>query len=113
MSNMNCIVHRAKMLREWRSWIENVVKAIKDLLPDAEIYVIGSVAEGRAIATSDLDLLVVSARAPKRPREIAELRVLIEEKAGLPPYNPLEIHFASPEDKERYFRKSRQFIRLA
>ncbi len=101
------------MVREWRSWINKVVEVVKELFPDAEVYLIGSVAEGRAVGASDVDLLVVSSRVPTRPREIAEVKVIIEEKAGLPPYSPLEIHFALPEEKERYLAWSKHHIRLA
>lgn len=107
------IALRARMLRSWREWIGRVVGAVKELLPDAEVYVIGSVAEGSAVGSSDLDLLVVSRAAPSRPREVAELKALIEEKAGLPLYHPLELHLVRPEEAERYLRRCRRPIKLA
>ncbi len=110
---MNSLTKRARMLREWRSWIPQVVKVIKKLLPDAEVYVIGSVAEGRAIAASDLDLLVVSQKVPDMARERARLIATIEERAELPLYHPIEFHLVKPAEKGSYLQKSKKYIRLA
>ncbi len=110
---MGAVVERARMLREWRRWIGRVVEAVKTLYPDAEVYVIGSVAEGTYTGASDLDLLVVTDAAPRTPKEEAEAKVRIEELAGLPFYHPLEIHFATRRERERWLARSRKYIRLA
>lgn len=109
---MDVVILRAEMLRNWKAWISKVVNVIKELLPDAEIYVIGSVAEGNAIGLSDLDLLVVSNNIPLKPKETAQLKALIEEKAKLPLYHPLEIHLAKPKESKKYLKRSRKFIKL-
>ncbi len=110
---MSLIVERARMLREWRKWVPRVVEAIKQLYPDAEIYVIGSVAEGTYTGASDLDLLVVTKNPPRTPREEAEAKTRIEDLASLPIYHPLEIHFASQEEKQKWLKWSRKTIKLA
>jgi len=104
---------RAKMLREWSSWINEVVNAIKEVLPDAEVYIIGSVACGEAIGSSDLDLLIVSENSPDKPKDRATLIARIEDQAQLPLYHPIEFHFIKPQDKYRYLAKSKKYIRLA
>lgn len=107
------LAERARMVREWRSWVPRVVKVIKDLWPDAEIYVIGSVARGEAIGSSDVDLLVVLENPPKTARDRAMARVLVEERAELPEYNPLNIHFISQEEKSVWLGRAKQYIRIA
>lgn len=97
------ITMRARMLRSWREWIGRMAGAVKELLPDAEVYVIGSVAEGSAVGSSGLDLPTVSRAVPSRPREAA----------GLPLYHPLELHLVRPEEAERYLRRCRRPIKLA
>ncbi|RUM47753.1 MAG: DNA polymerase subunit beta [Hyperthermus sp.] len=110
---MSLLAERARMLREWREWIQGVVEAIKQLYPDAEIYVIGSIAEGNYTASSDLDLLVATSKPPQTPREEAETKTRIEELANLPVHHPLEIHFVYKERKETWLKHSKNAIRLA
>jgi predicted nucleotidyltransferase len=110
---VSLLVERARMLREWRKWIPRVIDAIKQLYPDAEVYVIGSVAEDNYIAASDLDLLIVTNSPPQTPREEAEAKTRIEELANLLIHHPLEIHFAGRVEKEKWLKSSRKAIRLA
>jgi predicted nucleotidyltransferase len=49
--------HFEHLRRRWE-YAEGVARAAKDLLPGAEVYVIGGVAEGRVTALSDIDVLV-------------------------------------------------------
>ena len=46
-------------LRKWKEYAEKVSRAARDLAPDAKVYVIGGVAEGRTTIYSDIDILVV------------------------------------------------------
>jgi predicted nucleotidyltransferase len=110
---VSLLAERARMLREWRKWIPRVVDVIKQLYPDAEIYIVGSVAEDNYIATSDLDLLIVTNNPPRTPREEAEAKTKIEELANLPIHHPLEIHFTDRREKEKWLKRSRKTIRLA
>lgn len=59
-------VRRAEMARRWREWVPRVVRAIKKLYPDAEVYLIGSVAEGLYTGASDVDLLVATSNPRRR-----------------------------------------------
>ncbi len=102
---------RAKILREWRKWSQRIAIAAREVLGEVEVYVIGSIAEGKAIAASDLDILVVSQKIPDNPREQSRLKTLIEEKAGLPFNHPVEIHLAKPSEKNSYLGRGKN-IRL-
>jgi len=110
---LDSMILRAKMLFKWRSWIDKVVQAVKKLLPDAEVYIIGSIARGEAIASSDLDLLIVSMKIPKKALERGKLIATIEEEAKLPLYHPVEFHFITPEEKNKYLKRSIKYIKLA
>ncbi len=63
----------------------------------AELYIFGSVLEGKMTALSDIDLLVVSARPE------------IEYRLKLDAYQasdaPLEIHFATPDQYKNWYRR--------
>lgn len=54
------------MVKEWRKWAEGICRTVKEILPEAEAYVIGSVARGDAVAASDVDLLIVLLEVPER-----------------------------------------------
>lgn len=47
-------------LRNWRNVAEVVCAVVKRFLPDASVYVFGSVARGDWSADSDIDMLIVS-----------------------------------------------------
>ncbi len=106
------MIERSRMIREWRTWVDKLASATKRLLPDAEVYVIGSIARGEAIASSDIDVLIITSKAPEKPRDIALLKTRIEEEAGLPPHHPIEMHIVNPRKGEEYLRKTRTYIRI-
>lgn len=105
MSFMDVLRLRAKIVREWRQWVIKIADAIKIVLPDAEVYVFGSVIKGDSTGGSDIDLLVISKDLPKRALDRAKLKVKIEDAANLPFYHPFEIHLSTPEEAELYFMK--------
>lgn len=107
------MIERSRMIREWKTWVDKLASATKRLLPDAEVYVIGSIARGEAIASSDVDVLIITSKAPEKPRDIAELKTRIEEEAGLPLHHPIEMHIVNPREGEEYLRKTRTYIRIS
>ncbi len=109
---MDVLLERARMLSEWKLWISKVTEAVRRIVPGAEVYVIGSVARGDAIASSDLDLLIISDRVPETSRKRAELIVRIEEEAKLPLHHPIEFHLIQNKERSKYLRKYSTYIRL-
>jgi predicted nucleotidyltransferase len=91
---IDVMIERARMVREWEIHVERIVKATKELMPDAEIYISGSVVKGEATGGSDVDILIKSNNLPKSSLERAGIKVRIEEMVGLPVYHPFEIHLA-------------------
>ncbi|MCX8204916.1 MAG: nucleotidyltransferase domain-containing protein [Candidatus Nezhaarchaeota archaeon] len=100
------MLKRVEMLRSWRSWVDRIAALVKELVPNVEVYVIGSAVRGDQVAVSDVDVLVVSQFIPERPLERARIKALVEERLGLPYYHPFEIHLLKPEEARHYLRRS-------
>jgi len=107
---MDIALRRAEMLRDWRAWTQRIAAAVRELLPDAEVYVIGSVVRGDQVGGSDVDILVVSQSIPRRAIEKAKIKALIEEKLGLPPHHPFEIHLLTPQEAQPYMKRAGEYI---
>ena len=98
---------RANMLQNWRRIVKRVVEAIKDVLPDAEVYVFGSIVKQGMTASSDMDLFIFS---EKYRKNIPKMKIIleIEKKAGLPEYHPFEFHLVNKQEKTRYLIRFRK-----
>ncbi len=107
---MEAALHRVKMLQEWRTWVQRIARAAKELLPDAQVYVIGSTIRGDHVGGSDVDILIISEEIPGKAIERAEIKAIIEEKLNLPSYHPFEIHLLTPQEAEPYLRRAKQYI---
>lgn len=107
---METFLKRARMIREWRRWVEEISRVVVDIAPDARIYVVGSVARGDHTASSDVDILVVSQSIPERVAERARIKAHVEEKLELPYYHPFEIHLLRPEEAEHFLRRAGGYI---
>ena len=79
------------MFRSWRSWLERVVEASKGVLsPDlVGVYLFGSAATGRLVASSDVYVLVVAKDLPKAALARLQIRAEIEERTGIPQVHPV------------------------
>ncbi|MEM2024619.1 MAG: nucleotidyltransferase domain-containing protein [Candidatus Caldarchaeum sp.] len=110
MTFMDTLRARVRLLKSWRETAPAIAKAARELLPDAEVYVFGSAVTGDCVASSDVDILIVSEQLPARNIERARIKVEIEEKAGLPPYHPFELHLTTLEEAEPYFRRARHSL---
>jgi len=107
---MDIALRRAEMLRDWRTWVQRIAAVARELLPDAEVYVIGSVVRGDQVGGSDVDILVVSQSAPRKAVEKAKIKALIEEKLELLPHHPFEIHLLTPQEAQPYMKRAREHI---
>ncbi|MEL9939938.1 MAG: nucleotidyltransferase domain-containing protein [Ignisphaera sp.] len=107
---MDTSAKRAKLVSEWRLWALRIAGVAKEVISDAEVYVIGSVARGDSVGGSDVDILIVSEYVPKKPMEIAKLKAFIEERLDLPYYHPFEMHILSPEEAKRFIERSGGYV---
>lgn len=67
-------------------------------------FLIGSVARGEALPSSDIDVLIVCRELPKSMIDRGRLKTLIEDKAGLPPINNVHIELVT-EELAKYYLK--------
>ncbi len=90
-------------IKEWKErMVEKTVKAIKRAYPEAEIYLVGSVARGDFTAKSDIDLLII---LPFKPRFRDRLPIYDElYKDGILPKYPIQLHLGDKETLEQYKR---------
>jgi len=110
MSFMDTLRKRAEMVKSWRRWTERIAEAVEEVVPEAEVYVFGSVVRGEAIGGSDVDILIIVDELPRGVLERAKTRESIVEKAGLPYYHPFQIHLVTREEAESYFEKAGDWI---
>ena len=94
---------RFKVIRRWKELLPCIKESVLNVLPHAELYIIGSVAKGNYDSTSDFDLLVVVEKEPSRKERIEMLMKIYEgfERCGDPRF-PLEIHFVEKGKEVRY-----------
>jgi len=97
---------RFKSLLRWRDQLPELLEAVRNVLPDAKVYVFGSALRNELTANSDVDILVVSDRALGSQRH--KLAVAIEEKLR----NPFifEIHLTTKEKLAWYKRQAKGLI---
>ena len=94
--------HRLLLLRDWRNVAINVASAVKKLYPEAEIYLIGGVAENRTTIYSDIDIAVVFKKKLNRHKRVDILATIWGSIDGIVPmYYPLEIHVLDLEEFTR------------
>jgi len=81
-----------KLRENWEKILEDVTQSAKEVLGEAHVVAFGGVAEGKATASSDIDILIVAEHLPSDAWKRAKVKSTIEEKAGLPPIHPVQIH---------------------
>lgn len=94
---------RAEVFKNLREYLEVIVCTIKELDKNSEIYIFGSVAEGRYLLSSDIDVLIVTNLKP------SEVLSLLWEK-GIK--DPFEIHVVTKDGLELYRRRA-HLVRVA
>lgn len=100
LSLLKARIEFSSLVRDWQRWSEAIARAAGKVLDLCEVYVFGSVVEGRVTGGSDVDVLIVAQRLPRSFRVRGDLKAEIEEAANLPLYHPFEIHLASREEAE-------------
>lgn len=111
MRDLKIAWERAGLLRERDKWLGRIVKASRRVLSSSlrGIYLLGSAAEGKLTASSDIDVLIV-ASFPRRRR--VETRIRIMEEAGLPLLHPFELHLVDEEEAVAFLRHAGKKVRL-
>ncbi len=89
---------RAEVFRNIRKYLEIIVKTVKELDKDSEVYLFGSVAEGKYLISSDIDVLVVTNQKPGKVLSLLWNKGIKD---------PFEIHVVTRDDLEKYKKRSR------
>ncbi len=84
-------------LKNYKEVALKVKKILQQHDSKAELYIFGSVLEGKLTALSDIDLLVVSTK----PEIEYRLKLEIYQSSDA----PLEIHFATPNQYKNWYRR--------
>jgi predicted nucleotidyltransferase len=50
---------RSKLMSRFNEFLNDVKELVRGFTPNAEVYLFGSYAEGRVVASSDIDILVI------------------------------------------------------
>ena len=106
---MNLMDAVREIAQEERKYFENymqyarLIKEIAEgILGHADVYVFGSVVEGRHTPASDIDVLIVSENTPKSQWERGKIRAKIMKAIDV--FAPFEIHIVTPKEFEWYKR---------
>lgn len=94
---------RAQIFNNMDVHLKAIADAVKKLDENAEAYLFGSVAEGKYLLSSDIDMLIITDLSPAQV--IAEL-----EGSGIT--DPFQIHVAAKNMLETYRRRAR-LIKIA
>jgi len=106
---------RLRELLKWRRYTGILLEAVEKVLGTAEIYVFGSVVEGRLTVDSDIDLLVIVDHVPKKGLERARIldavwRVM--EEKGVPWWYPFEIHLATRDELQMLVKGGAKLVAI-
>lgn len=89
--------------KNYREIALEIKNFLSKILGDVRVFVFGSTVKGTWNVFSDIDILVVSENSPKDPMERAKIKKSILSKYN---YNaPLEIHFATPDEFEKWYNR--------
>ena len=89
-----------KILENWKDIVKALTNSAKEILGDVEVVPFGSIVEGKATATSDLDILIIVKDIPRNALTRAQINSKIEEATGLPPLHPIQIHLTTWREAE-------------
>ena len=94
-----CQERRRKYFEQLNEYLKKIKEIVKREIPDAEIYLYGSVVEGRfSIGLSDIDVAIVSDRFKDREKKLEVFGKLIKEFFD----SPFEFHVLTGEQWNFY-----------
>ena len=92
---------RRKYFEQLNEYLKKIKEIVKREIPDAEIYLYGSVVEGRfSIGLSDIDVAIVSDRFKDREKKLEVFGKLIKEFFD----SPFEFHVLT-EEQWNFYKK--------
>lgn len=96
-------LERKKFLAEWREHVKRLAEGARRLLGEARVLAFGSVVRGDWCVESDVDVLIVSPGVPEDAVERVKMKMRLMELLEV--HAPLELHLASPEEFEHWYKR--------
>lgn len=97
-----------KYFQNYMKYTRKIKSMAVSLVKDCRVFVFGSVVEGKALPSSDIDILVVSKNTPKRMKERSKIVAEILKEIGI--FSPFEIHLVTEEEFEWYKKFVKRFV---
>ncbi|WP_456477986.1 nucleotidyltransferase domain-containing protein [Geoglobus ahangari] len=94
-----------KYFENWQHYAKIISEVARGNLGDVKVYVFGSVVEGRHTPASDIDVLIVSPKTPRRMEDRAKIAGEILRRVGV--FSPFELHIVTPKE----FEWCRRFVK--
>lgn len=91
-----------KYFENWQHYTKIIAETVRELLGDVRVYVFGSVVEGKHTPASDIDVLIVSSKTPRRMEDRARIAGEVLKRVGI--FSPFELHIVTPKEFEWYRR---------
>jgi hypothetical protein len=92
---------RNDLLFNFRRYLNKIKESVESVLQQSHTYLFGSALEGKLVAGSDVDVLIV-ADVPRDHMKRADLIAKIEEKTEFPLYHPFEFHLIDSKEFEKW-----------
>ncbi|MEM3874671.1 MAG: nucleotidyltransferase domain-containing protein [Candidatus Bathyarchaeia archaeon] len=90
---------RLKQLKNYKRVAREIKKLAQKHLGNVDVYVFGSVIEGKPTASSDIDILIVKDKIG--PEEACRFKTLIHELMDA----PMELHIVSSCEFENWYKR--------
>jgi predicted nucleotidyltransferase len=87
-------------MSRFNEFLNDVKEFIKGFTPNAEVYLLSSYAEGRVVASSDIDILVIVDEEDRARAEGVKMGV----KREYIDY-PIKIHVITKEEFDRWYKR--------
>ena len=102
---------KKKYFNNLEAYLDVIKEKTLEILPDAKIYLFGSVVERKIHPFSDIDIAIVSDRIPESADERAGVKIKILE--GFDIFTPFEFHLLTRREwDEWYSRFVKDYIRI-
>ncbi len=106
---------RIEYLKMWREHVARLARAVRDIEPQAKVYVFGSIARGVATVLSDVDVLVV-VPGRRSDRELRRIKLEIFSRAvdvyRVPWDYPFDIHVVDEGRLEEYLKRIDKLVSI-
>lgn len=90
---------RLEQLKNYKTIVREVKKIIEKFIGEVDVYVFGSVVEGEATASSDIDILVIVDNISLE--EVYKLKTIIYKSVDA----PIELHIITSREFENWYKR--------